>query len=97
MKPRQISEPASLELAEAVRWYEERRPGWGARLFDAVSQALDLIEQFPESGSLQRPAVRRLSVRGFPFSVVYRVRPDDVSVIAVAHAKRRPGYWKNRD
>ena len=38
MKPLQISEPASLELVEAIRWYEERRPGWGAKLFDPVSQ-----------------------------------------------------------
>jgi hypothetical protein len=38
VKPLQISEPASQELAEAVRWHEERRPGWGERLFDEVSR-----------------------------------------------------------
>ena len=96
MKPLQISEPASVELAEAVRWYEERRPGWGARLFDAVSQTFQVIEQFPDSGARRRAAARQLPVRGFPLLVVYRIRPDVVYVVAVAHAKRRPGYWMNR-
>ena len=98
MKPLRISEPAALELAEAVRWYEERRPGWGAKLFDAVSHTIDTIQQFPQSGSPRRSAgrARQLSVRGFPFVVAYRERPEDVYVVAVAHTKRRLGYWKNR-
>jgi toxin ParE1/3/4 len=80
-----------------VRWYEERRPGWGARLFDAVSHTFELIERHPEIGSPRRsPATRQLLVRGFPYVVAYRIRPDDVYVIAVAHTSRRPGYWKNR-
>jgi toxin ParE1/3/4 len=98
VKPLLVSAPASLELAESVRWYEERRPGWGTRLFDAVSHTFGLIESHPEIGSPRRsrPAIRQLVVRGFPYIVVYRVRPDDVYVIAVAHARRRPGYWRNR-
>jgi plasmid stabilization system protein ParE len=98
VKPLQVSEPASLELAEAVRWYEERRPGWGARLFDAVSRTFAVIEQHPEIGSPRRtaPSARQLKVRGFPYIVIYRIRPDDVYVVAVAHTSRRPGYWKRR-
>jgi plasmid stabilization system protein ParE len=98
VKPLQISEAASLELAEAVRWYEERRPGWGGRLFDAVTHSIELIEAHPEIGS-PRPSrlpIRQLAVRGFPYLVVYRDRGEDLSVVAFAHAKRRPGYWRNR-
>jgi hypothetical protein len=32
----------------------------------------------------------------YPFSVVYRNLPSEVQIIAVAHAKRRPGYWRVR-
>jgi plasmid stabilization system protein ParE len=68
VKPLKISEPASQELAEAVRWYEERRPGWGARLFDAVASAIALIESHPEIGPPRRNrlAARQLKVRGLP-------------------------------
>lgn len=98
MKPLLVSEPASQELAEAVRWYNDRRQGWGDRLFDAVAETFRLIETYPEVGSPRRgqPAARQLTVRGFPYLVAYRLRTDDVYVVAVAHARRRPGYWKNR-
>ena len=98
MKPLLISEPASLELAEVVRWHDERRPGSGGRLFDAVASTLRLIEAHPEIGSPRRgrlPA-RQLKVRGFPYVVAYRVRRDDLYVVAIAHTSRRPGYWKYR-
>lgn len=96
MSPLQISEPAALELTGAIRWYEERRPGWGAKLLEAVSHVFVVVEQFPESGTRRRATARQLPVRGFPFVVVYRIRPHDVHVVALAHAKRRPGYWLNR-
>jgi toxin ParE1/3/4 len=98
VKPLQISEPAALELSEAVRWYEERRPGWGGRLFDAVTHAFDLIESLPEIGAVRhgRLPARQLTVRGFPYVVIYRVRTRDLYVVAVAHTSRRPGYWLPR-
>jgi toxin ParE1/3/4 len=32
----------------------------------------------------------------FPFTLVYRLRGDEVEILAVAHARRRPGYWRSR-
>jgi len=98
LKPVQVSEPASAELAAAVRWYEDRRPGWGQRLFDAITDAVVVIESHPEAGS-PRPtqqAVRQLKVRGFPYVIVYRIRPAHSHVIAIAHTSRRPQYWRQR-
>ena len=50
-RPLRVGEPASAELAEAVRWYESQRPGLGAELLEAVGRTFDLIEQNPEIGS----------------------------------------------
>lgn len=98
MKPLHVSEPASAELTVAVRWYEDRRQGWGDRLLTAVNATMAPIESHPEIGSPRRghPAARQFKVRGFPYLVAYRIRSDDVYVVAVAHAKRRPGYWRHR-
>ena len=35
-------------------------------------------------------------VKRFPFRIVFRVVENRILVVAVAHAKRRPGYWKDR-
>jgi len=41
--PLQFSDPASEDLAEAVRWYDQQRSGLGAELLGAVSEAIDQI------------------------------------------------------
>jgi plasmid stabilization system protein ParE len=98
VKPLGISEPAAHELAEAVRWYERRRPGWGGKLFDAVTHTIELILARPEIGATRtgRLPSRQFQVRGFPYKVAYRIREHDIYVVALAHTSRRPGYWKDR-
>jgi len=39
---------------------------------------------------------RRVILERYPFSVIFRERLHDIQIIAVAHAKRRPGYWATR-
>jgi len=93
-----FSEPASQELAEAVHWYETRRAGLGGELFDAVVATVTLIETSPEIGQTISTDghTRRTLVARFPYHVVYRLRPTEIVIVAIAHLKRRPGYWKNR-
>ena len=98
MKPLRFSDPASEELAEAVRWYEQQRTGLGAELFDTVAQSVDLIRANPEIGTPQRAQLpaRQYLLRRFPYKVIYRNRDEDIYVVAIAHTKRRPNYWKDR-
>jgi plasmid stabilization system protein ParE len=89
---------ASLELAEAVRWYELKRPGLGGELLDEVARAIDRLALNPDAGnptSADRNT-RRLLVSRFPYQIVYRIHPGEIVVVALAHLKRRPGYWKHR-
>ena len=72
--------------------------GLGGDLFDAIVATIDLIRTHPEigrprSGRLQS---REMAVNGFPYRVVYRIREHDVYVVAIAHMRRRPDYWKHR-
>jgi hypothetical protein len=39
---------------------------------------------------------RKVRVERFPYSVIYRIKGDQLQIIAVAHMNRRPGYWKDR-
>lgn len=93
-----IDASASEELAAAVRWYDERRPGLGADFFRTVNSAIALIESHPEMGSplSTDQRTRRLVVQGFPYHVVYRLGPSAIVIVAFAHMKRRPGFWKTR-
>lgn len=92
------SSPASDEFAAAVRRYEEQRPGLGGDFYDAVNETIDLIKTHPEIGApiSADHKTRRSRVPNFPYHVVYRLRPHEIVIVAVAHAKRRPGYWRSR-
>lgn len=92
------SHPASEELTEAVRWYETRRVGLGGEFFDAVVATLALIEDRPEIGTpiSGDHRTRRVLIARFPYQVVYRLRSTEIAIVAIAHLKRRPGYWKHR-
>jgi hypothetical protein len=51
---------------------------------------------FPELGQRFTRRVRRFLVRRFPFGVLYQVADDEVFIVAVAHLRRRPSYWRGR-
>ena len=98
-RPIRSSQLASEELAAAARWYEERRGGLGLDFLDAVAAAVELIDEHPEIGTPvgDDPRTRRLLVTRFPFEVAYRLRADEIVIVAIAHLKRRPGYWRGRE
>ncbi len=100
MSLRLLSE-ADDEAAEAARWYESQRPGLGDAFLDELARAYQLIEHQPRAfQSIARPPggreVRRYVLRRFPYRIIYEVIGTDVVVLAVAHTRRQPNYWKGR-
>jgi plasmid stabilization system protein ParE len=65
-------------------------------LASEVRSALERISEFPESGSPEGEDLRKVFLDRFPFTLVYRVRGDEIEVLAVMHQRRRPGYWRTR-
>lgn len=87
----------ALEEAEAAaRWYAERSPTAAAAFSDEIDAAESAIVRLPEAWPPFDHGTRRYLLRRFPFSVVYRIEPTRIVVVAVAHASRRPGYWRTR-
>ena len=97
-----LHDEAKLEIGEAARWYEMREPGVGDDLWQCVEVALDMLESgqiipgTPVPGRIAKHGVRRLLIERFSYSVVFVQHGNDVRVLAFAHHKRRPGYWRNR-
>lgn len=92
---------ANLELIAAHAWLEGEGLGLGDALAESVEEVLRRLRRFPFSGPPVRlsgvPAdVRQMVVRRFLYVVIYRVRGEALQVLAVAHTRRRPGYWRKR-
>ena len=89
---------ARREFREAALWYETRGAGLGAEFVAEMGACLarvaDKPARFPEMRGV--PGVRRALLRRFPYAVVFLVHDDVVTVLAVAHGRRRPLYWRTR-
>jgi plasmid stabilization system protein ParE len=95
----EILRGASDEMAEAADAYEGEREGLGERFLRCVQQVVGRLEKLPSIG-VPWPGevgedVRRCAVRGFPYYVVYVTTPA-LTIVAVAHMRREPGYWRAR-
>jgi toxin ParE1/3/4 len=87
---------AERELIESARFYEARARGLGGDFIRQVEHTLAQVVANPDAASLFSGTVRRRLVQRFPFAILYESSPEYLSVIAVMHLRRRPGYWKRR-
>ncbi len=87
---------ARRELLRAAAWYRERSET-AAVGFDAeINHAVARIQEGPERYAVTKTNRRRFVLIKYPYAIVYRIRENEIEIIAVAHHRRRPEYWKNR-
>lgn len=84
------------EFAAVAAQYHAVAPALGAEFVAEVERATARIATFPEHGSPYLAGTRRVLLRRFPFSVVYSSENEGILIVAVAHQRRRPGYWAGR-
>ncbi|MGD9387539.1 MAG: type II toxin-antitoxin system RelE/ParE family toxin [Gammaproteobacteria bacterium] len=87
---------ARREALSARDWYEMQVPGLGRRFAQALDAAIESIFRNPGAYRKLDGDCRRILLRRFPYSVIFRVRHDELLVIAVFHHSRRPGAWRRR-
>ena len=89
---------AQQELLEAIDWYETRRPGLGVEFLGVVDLALREIGRTPGRYPAwsENRRYRRLVIDRFPYLVFFHVPGHGPEVVAIAHARRSPGYWLRR-
>jgi plasmid stabilization system protein ParE len=87
---------ASEDVESAQAWYEQRSLFAAAAFLQELSVAVQRIGEAPNQYPVAIHGTRRVVLERFPFNVFYRVVAGDVVIIALAHQKRRPGYWADR-
>jgi plasmid stabilization system protein ParE len=95
MKLRFLPE-AREELEAAASYLDERTAGLGGELVDDIERTSTLLCEFPKIGRSIDTVHRLITVQRFSFNLAYRIGFDEVIVVAVAHKRRRPGYWRHR-
>ncbi|MBK6561607.1 type II toxin-antitoxin system RelE/ParE family toxin [Candidatus Amarobacter glycogenicus] len=87
---------AEAELEAAVDWHLSHSRDVAERFADEYERVIEAIHRFPEIGRPIDGGLRRLNIGRTDYTIIYRLRDDVATILAVAHASRRPGYWRER-
>jgi len=87
---------AQAEADEAVAYFDEQRQGLGDRFEQELTDAVEILKEYPRSGKPLTKLVRKLRLRTFRYNLVYVASDSEIVIVAVAHHRRRPGYWQSR-
>lgn len=96
-----VSKEATEELIAAAAWYELELPGLGEQLINAFELATAKLAEpnpplVPVIGKAAKLGAKRLILQRFPFSIVTVSDNQVITIVALAHHCRKPGYWRNR-
>ncbi len=87
---------ADEEFREAARYYEREAPGLGIAFITEAHSAVASVLANPYAAAEAGSGIRRRVLHRFPYNVLYAIEKDTIVIVAVAHQKRRPSYWKAR-
>ena len=87
---------AEQDVADAVQFYVSKGLQVARDLLSEYDAAVQRIVELPNAWPPVGKGLRRCLLTRFPYQIVYRVEGDIIRVYAVAHVKRRPGYWRKR-
>jgi|SRR3984957_18311811 len=95
-KPLIFHPDAEREYLTSLEWYRQRSPTAAVNFEDEFNRAISKVEEAPDRWPVHFKTCRRYILHQFPFSIVYTNSSARIIVLAVAHAHRRPGYWRER-
>jgi hypothetical protein len=86
------------EVERTAKWYEDGQAGLGDEFLAVLDDVLSHLERddIVTSPVREDVRVRRVFLPRFPHSVVIIDAHGERVVLAVAHLKRKPGYWLAR-
>jgi plasmid stabilization system protein ParE len=95
-KPVEITDAAQAELDDAIDWYLREEPRAVAGFTQEYAEAIIAVGKYASSFAVYLNGTKRQLFASYPYQLVIRELPDRIQVVAVAHLKRKPGYWKRR-
>ncbi|HEX3896694.1 MAG TPA: type II toxin-antitoxin system RelE/ParE family toxin [Rudaea sp.] len=91
-----VRSEARQELLAAQIWFETKSPGLGFEFARSIAAAVESVVRNPIAYTEIELGRRRILLRRFPYALIYRIRNDELLLVAVFHQRRQPGAWRDR-
>jgi plasmid stabilization system protein ParE len=95
-RPLRLHDDADLELNDTADYYDLKSLGLGGAFLDDLERGFAMIREHPDAAAEVAPGVRRLVLPKFPLSIIYAPLTDVIRVLAIAHQRQKPYYWRGR-
>jgi len=98
VKPVVYSEFARREIRAVAKYYEKCQRGLGREFKDELRHAVLSVRRLPQAFDYDKVTdTRRYVMKRFPYFVHYLEDQDQITIVALAHQRRRPGHWLDQD
>jgi hypothetical protein len=96
-----VLSPALDGISGAALWFDLQRAELGSEFWRSVDAMLSQIEENPLRFAISAFATPEIDfrfavIKRFQYVIHFAVETDEVQVVLVAHAARKPGYWLGR-
>ena len=87
---------ASEELEACVSYYNSQQSNLGTEFLTEFEKTAERIIELPNAARAVGDGIRSRPIHRFPFYVLYRTQAEEITIVAIAHRRRRPRYWVGR-
>jgi plasmid stabilization system protein ParE len=92
-----LTPAAEQDLVEGALFYARAATArLGQAFISEFERSAGLLIEQPGLGAIWRGTIRRLPLRRFPYNIIYDLKPSEIRVLAIAHQRRKPGFWQGR-
>jgi len=92
-----IKEEARCEIIDTYQWYEDKQEYLGDRFIDVLDDCFFRIKTRPSNFPKKLNNMRQLTIKEFPYIIIFEVENDSIIVYAVFNTNRKPENWKKRN
>jgi len=78
------------------RFYESKLEGLGLDFEEEISEAFETILDAPTRWPKENDKSRKYLLKRFPYAIHYFETDEAIWVVAIAHQRRKPGFWRSR-
>ena len=89
-------EPAFVELDDAIEYYNLQSDGLGNKFLEEIATNIRFISKFPNAWPKYTEHTFKITLRNFPYNLIFSIKNNTIYILAVAHHHREPEYWISR-
>jgi plasmid stabilization system protein ParE len=91
-----IYDAAEADIKEALDHYAGISTDLGQALLIIIDKTIQEIKRNPLLFQSISKSYRKANLKRFPYKIIFRLRKQEILIVAFAHHKRKPDYWKKR-